>query len=306
MVGKKRGHMKISEIKIYGIKSFNERTVGMSDYTVFVGENNSGKSNVLFALLWFFGKEKLANKDVNQNIADDPYIEVEFTLQQDEEFTHPQEYLVNGKFRVRAVLSRSKISEKASACEYYGYTGDSEVDIKDTKLLGWKTVAKPSLGDVIYMPSVRPLSEELKFTANSSLNQLVTKNIIARIKLEDEKNKHYGRVIEAITELSNYISKGEGSAIQKLKDDIASKMLDYGKVQIGFDLVPPDAEELIKSCFRPHTSVEGISDKLPLTSQGDGLQRSMMFSLIANLAELNNREQKTGKKPVRNDCTFYL
>ena len=40
------------------------------------------------------------------------YIEVEFTLQQDEEFTHPQEYLVNGKFRVRAVLSRSKISEK--------------------------------------------------------------------------------------------------------------------------------------------------------------------------------------------------
>ena len=298
--------MKISEIKIHGIKSFNESTVGMSDYTVFVGENNSGKSNVLFALLWFFGKEKLANKDVNQNIADDPYIEVEFTLQQDEEFTHPQEYLVNGKFRVRAVLSRSKISEKASACEYYGYTGDSEVDIKDTKLLGWKTVAKPSLGDVIYMPSVRPLSEELKFTANSSLNQLVTKNIIARIKLEDEKNKHYGRVIEAITELSNYISKGEGSAIQKLKDDIVSKMLDYGKVQIGFDLIPPDAEELIKSCFRPHTSVEGISDKLPLTSQGDGFQRSMMFSLIANLAELNKREQKAGKKTARNDCTFYL
>lgn len=227
-------------------------------------------------------------------------------MQQDEEFTHPQEYLVNGKFRVRAVLSRSKISEKASACEYYGYTGDSEVDIKDTKLLGWKTVAKPSLGDVIYMPSVRPLSEELKFTANSSLNQLVTKNIIARIKLEDEKNKHYGRVIEAITELSNYISKGKGSAIQKLKDDIVSKMLDYGKVQIGFDLIPPDAEELIKSCFRPHTSVEGISDKLPLTSQGDGFQRSMMFSLIANLAELNKREQKAGKKTARNDCTFYL
>lgn len=298
--------MKISQIKIHGIKSYTESSVDMSNYTVFVGENNSGKSNILFALLWFFGKEKLAIKDVNNSISDDPYIEVEFELQKDEEFTHPEEYLVDGKFKVRAVLSRSKISDKAMACEYHGYTGNTEEDIKDTKLLGWKTVAKPSFGDVIYMPSVRPLSEELKFTANSSLNQLVTKNIIARIKVEDEKNQHYGRVVESISALSNFISEGEGSAIQKLKEDISKKMLDYGNVQIGFDLVPPDAEDLIRSCFRPYTSVEGISDKLPLTSQGDGFQRSMMFSLIANLAELNKGEQKTGKKSAKNECTFYI
>ena len=298
--------MKISQIKIHGIKSYTESSVDMSNYTVFVGENNSGKSNILFALLWFFGKEKLALKDVNKGVSDDPYIEVEFELQKDEEFTHPEEYLVSGKFKVRAVLSRSKISDKAMVCEYYGYTGNSEEEIKDTKLLGYKNVAKPSFGDVIYMPSVRPLSEELKFTANSSLNQLVTKNIIARIKVEDEKNQHYGRVVESISALSNFISEGKGSAIQKLKEDISKKMLDYGNVQIGFDLVPPDAEDLIKSCFRPHTSVEGISDKLPLASQGDGFQRSMMFSLIANLAELNRGEQKTGKKSAKNECTFYI
>ena len=251
--------MKITQIKIHGIKSYTESSVDMSNYTVFVGENNSGKSNILFAILWFFGKEKLALKDVNNGIKDDPYIEVEFELQKDEEFTHPNEYLVDGIFKVRAVLSRSKVSDRAMACEYYGYTGNNEGDIKDTKLLGWKTVAKPSFGDVIYMPSVRPLSEELKFTANSSLNQLVTKNIIARIKVEDEKNQHYGRVIESIGALSDFISVGEDSAIQKLKKDISEKMLDYGNVQIGFDLVPPEAEDLIKSCFRPHTSVEGIS-----------------------------------------------
>lgn len=298
--------MKISQIKIHGIKSYTDSSVDMANYTVFVGENNSGKSNILFALLWFFGKAKLALKDVNSGISDDPYIEVEFELQKDEEFTHPDEYLVDGKFKVRAVLSRTKISDKALACEYYGYTGKTDEDIKDTKLLGWKTVAKPSFGDVIYMPSVRPLSEELKFTANSSLNQLVTKNIIARIKVEDEKNQHYGRVVQSINDLSTFISEGKGSAIQKLKEDISRKMLDYGNVKIGFDLVPPDAEDLIKSCFRPHTSVEGISDKLPLGSQGDGFQRSMMFSLIANLAELNKGEQKTAKKSAKNDCTFYI
>ena len=111
--------MKISQIKIHGIKSYTDSSVDMANYTVFVGENNSGKSNILFALLWFFGKEKLALKDINNSISDDPYIEVEFELKKDEEFTHPDEYLVDGKFKVRAVLSRSKISDKALACQYY-------------------------------------------------------------------------------------------------------------------------------------------------------------------------------------------
>jgi len=298
--------MKISEIKIHGIKSYTDTTIKMSEYSVFVGENNSGKSNIFFALLWFFGKEKISNKDVNSSIKDDPYVEIEFLLTGGEDFTHPAEHLVDGKFRVRATVQKSKISEKAVACEYFGYTGNTEDTIKDTKLLGWKNVAKPSFGDVIYMPSVRPLSEELKFTANSSLNQLVTKNIIARIKLEDEKNQSYAKVVESIKNLSDFISEGENSAIQKLKDDISKKMLDYGKVRIDFELVPPDAEDLIKACFRPQTNVDGLADKLPLSSQGDGFQRSMMFSLIANLAELNKREEKAGKKVAKNDCTFYI
>jgi predicted ATP-dependent endonuclease of OLD family len=298
--------MKISEIKIHGIKSYTDTTIKMSDYSVFVGENNSGKSNILFSILWFFGKEKISNKDLNCNIKDDPYVELEFLLTEGEEFTHPAEHLVDGRFRVRATVLRSKITEKAVACEYFGYTGNTEDTIKDTKLLGWKNVAKPSFGDIIYMPSVRPLSEELKFTANSSLNQLVTKNIVARIKLEDEKNQSYAKVVESIKNLSDFISEGEGSAIQKLKDDISNKMLDYGKVKIDFELIPPEAEDLIKSCFRPQTDVDGLADKLPLSSQGDGFQRSMMFSLIANLAELNKQEEKTGKKIAKNDCTFYI
>ncbi|MFA7201493.1 MAG: AAA family ATPase [Candidatus Paceibacterota bacterium] len=298
--------MKIREIKIHGIKSHVDTTITTPDYTVFVGENNSGKSNILFAFLWFFGKEKISSKDLNSSVKDDPYVEVEFEVKEDEEFSHPAEYLVDKKFRVRATISKSKVLEKAVACEYFGYTGNTEDTIKDTKLLGWKTVAKPSFGDVIYIPSVRPLSEELKFTANSSLNQLVTKNIITRIKIEDEKNQYYSKVIDSITGLSIFISEGEGSAIQKLKTDISNKMLDYGKVKIGFDLVPPDADDLIKSCFRPHTSIDGTDDKLPLSSQGDGFQRSMMFSLISNLAELNKEDQKSSKKTAKNDCTFYI
>ncbi|MDD2656859.1 MAG: AAA family ATPase [Patescibacteria group bacterium] len=298
--------MKISNIKIHGIKSYIDENIDLSDYTVFVGENNSGKSNILFSILFFLGKEKITLNDVNNSIQDDPYVEVEFLLQSGENFNHPSEYLVNNKFKVRATVQKNKLSEKGITSNYYGYTGDTENSIKDTQLLGWKTFAKYSFGDIIYIPSVKPLSEELKFTANSSLNQLVTKNIIARIKIEDEKNSHYNKISDAINDLSTFISKGENSAIQKLKDDISSKMLDYGKVGIGFDLVPPQIDDLVKSCFRPHAEIDGLDDKLPLSSQGDGFQRSLMFSLIANLAELDSNESKTNDKQTKNDCTFYI
>ncbi|MFH0892085.1 MAG: AAA family ATPase [Candidatus Falkowbacteria bacterium] len=296
--------MKITELKIHGIKSYVDETVKINEYTVFVGENNSGKSNILKCLLWFFGKTKISEKDLNCHVTDDPFVEVEFSLSDNEEFTHPKEYLVNGKFRVRASAERKKILDKPTASEHRGYIGEEENSIKDTKLLGYSSVAKFSLGEVIYIPSVKALNEELKFTAKTALSQLVTKYVISRIKEEDEKGNHYNQIVDAIRSLSEYISNGENSALQQLKKDISRYMLDYDNISLGFELEPPDADNLIKSCFKHHTDVDGLTSKLPLDSQGDGFQRSMIFSLIANLAELSRKSEK--KKTAKNECTFYL
>lgn len=295
--------MKISQIKIHGIKSYEDVVINMEDYTVFVGENNCGKSNVLFALLWFFGKEKLSVKDLNINISDNPYIDIEFKLVEDEIFSHPIEYRVENKFKVRATIDRAKAMEKPMACEYFGYTGKQEDSMKDSKLMGFKNVARPSLGDLIYVPSIKSLSDELKFTTSSALNQLVSKYVINRIKDEDGKANHYSQIVNSIKQLSDYINEGEHSALQTLKRDISRYMLDYGNISLGFELEPPNAEDLIKSCFKQHTDVDG-GNKLPLSSQGDGFQRSMIFSLIANLAEVG--KTNSSKKTAKNECTYYI
>lgn len=295
--------MKISQVKIHGIKSYEDVVINMEDYTVFVGENNCGKSNALFALLWFFGKEKLSAKDLNKNVGDNPFVDVEFKLGDGEVFSHPAEYLVDGKFKVKATINREKVLEKPVVCEYFGYTGIEEASIKDSRLMGFKNVAKPSLGDLIYVPSVKSLSDELKFTANSALNQLVSKYVINRIIEEDGKASHYSQIVNSIKQLSDFINEGENSALQTLKRDISKHMLDYGNVSLGFELEPPNAEDLIKSCFKQHADVNG-GDRLPLSSQGDGFQRSMIFSLIANLAELG--KTSSVKKSAKNECTYYI
>lgn len=298
--------MKITSLHIHGIRSFIDASVTMRDYTVFVGENNSGKSNLLFALLWFFGKEKLSKSDLNEQVSDDPYVEVTFALQAGEKFVHPEEYLVDDKFRVKATAQRADIMQKPSSAEYHGYTGKNEDIPKNSKLMGWKNVAQASFGELVYIPSVHPLSDELKLTTKSSFNQLVSNYVIARMMAEDEKAGHYRQVSEAIASLSTFMKTGEGSAMKLLKDDIASKMLSYDGVELDFDLEPPVADELIKSCIRPQVIVDGSSTPFPITSQGDGFQRSMIFSLLTNLAELTKRQAATGKKNIKNNCTYYL
>lgn len=291
--------MKIKSLEINSIKSFKHTNVDMSAYTVFVGENNSGKSNILFSLLWFFGKQKLKTSDIYNKGDSNPYVIVEFELDEGEDAPCPDKYVVDGKIRILAT-PKTQPSDSGVLPTYQGFTGEDTTNPLGTKFMGFESVATFVFGDVVYIPSIKPLTDEMKFTANSSFNQLVSKYVIARIKGEEDKAGHYQKVVDAIDGLSKFISEGETSALATLKTDISKNMLTYSGISLGFGLQSPEVDELIKNSLDPHVLV--ASEKLPLSSQGDGFQRSMIFSLLANLAEII-QPSKASKK---NECTFYI
>lgn len=136
------------------------------------------------------------------------------------------------------------------------------------------------------MPSIRQLNDELKFTANSTINKLVSKFVIERVHREDAKSQKYTKVKEAIEDLSDYIGDGDYSAFGELKQSLKKHMLDYGNKELDFTLNPPKPDELIKNSFEPYVNVDG--NKLKVDSQGMGYQRSLIFSLICNMAELDS------------------
>lgn len=293
--------MKIRKIRVHGIKSFIDQSMDVSNYTVIVGENNSGKSNLLFSVLWFFGREKLSGNDINSAISD-PFVEITFNAESEAEKKDLKKYLINDTVTIRAIPKSTPSGDRGVGADFHGYienSGKVELDTEN-KFQGWESKARAYLGDLVFIPPIKQLADEMKNTASSALNQLVSKYVVARIKSEDEKNKHYQDIVDAVDRLGKFISDGEDSALEQLKKEISANMLNYPGVSLNFKLESPEADQLIKNSLYPHVTLED-STSLPVSSQGDGYQRSMMFSLLSCIAELLSSPGNAESQP-----TLYL
>jgi len=270
--------MKIEKVVVKGIKSHSYTTFHPEDYTVIVGENNTGKSNIFFALRWFFKDVKLSNRDVLFGYDANPEVEITFKMEDDETIPDKidEDYIQDRKFIIRASVERESVRTKDSAPNYQQLCeGKEPVDMK-----------KYNPGDIIYIPSIRELNDEFKFTANSSITILVSRFLIQRIKDEDGKSRKFSNIKDAIEDLSNYIGKGENSALEELKKTLNKHMLEYKDVNVEFKLDPPNVDDFIKSSFKPE--IKTTKGRLDLNSQGMGFQRSLIFSLICSVSEIDD------------------
>ncbi len=232
---------------------------------------------------WFFKYQntKISLEDINHYFNGNPSVRIEFLFDEEEEI--PSVFLEDyadesgKKFQIEAYNELKKIDERPQL-PIYRLIND-ELEPKTIKTF-------PKIVDIIFVPSIRQLNDELKNTSNSTINKLVSKFVIERVHREDAKSKKYTKVKKAIEELSDYIGDGEYSAFGELKRSLDKHMLSYGNKELDFILKPPKPEELIKNSFEPYVNVNG--NKLKVESQGMGYQRSLIFSLICNMAEIDS------------------
>lgn len=272
--------MKIESITIKGIKSHRETSFNSEDYNIFIGENNTGKSNVLFAMRWFFNEIKLGEKDINRQFDGDPSVKMVFSFE--EEDVIPEQitsYVEHHKLELEAFADRNS-AEKKDQSPNYRIKG---IDVSNTKI---KSLFDRT--DLIYVPSIRKLDEDLKFTANSTINRLITKYVIETLKTNTRFNELYGSVSENIIQISDLV---DITGFKNLKNSLESYMLDYTNIEINFRLNPPEVDDLIKKSFEAYTK-NGQNGELPIESQGMGFQRSLIFSLLCNVAELSTSSKK--------------
>jgi len=120
--------MKIQRIQINNYRSIKELDIDVSDFSVLIGANNSGKSNILKALNFFFqGSEKITAEDVFSFFEGEETkvsVIVTFYSLSDQEKNTFKKYLLNdGTIKVRKCCQITKESNNKLNCSAPAYNG---------------------------------------------------------------------------------------------------------------------------------------------------------------------------------------
>ncbi len=293
--------MKIKTITIHNFRSIKHQTFNLLDYSLLVGANDSGKSNIIDVLRIFYDDTKFnEEKDWPKFPVDDDesWIEINFSLTNDEFKNLKKEYQQeNGSeefFVVRRYLKHATKVQGGSS-NIYGYEGGK---LSDNFFYGWKNVAKGKLGDILYIPAVSQISEYTKLSGPSYLRDIldfISKKIISGSESFGTLNK----VFDNFTKKFKQEKTKDGFSLDGFISDINKDISDR-KIKMDFDIRHLDVADITKNLIEPYIKDEVLGDnKLAIESYGEGFQRRLVYTLI----KLSTKYQE--KKVIKDKKEFF-
>jgi len=293
------GVMKIKSVTIKNFRSIQNETIFLDNYTALIGPNNVGKSNILAALLFFYDSITLKNTDFlcgPKCMSDNLYVDVEFIDLSSELFESlPDQYkLPDKRLKVR------RMAHKGGKSIYKGFTYEDGIEgLYDSDFFGAKGVGKGKIGNVVYVPALKNVNDELKTTGSATLAKLLKEVVQPGITDSPE----YEDFSNAVTNLSE---KFRGEPIDNFVDwdgrslggveCFLNEELKPWNCKVKVNLEPLDPAKLAQQSTAM-TIEEGGHLPLPVDSKGQGLQRSLEVALVKLWAEVTRRKDKQGAKP---------
>jgi len=172
--------MRIHTITVHNFRSIADCTFFLGNYSLMIGANNSGKSNIMDVLRVFYEKgikyEDSRDFPKFKTVDNESWIDIEFSLNDIEFNNIKEEYKRSGNLvRVRKYLKTQEKGQDGKIKQgIYAYIDNS---ISDEHFYGAKNVQQGKFGDLIYIPAVSRLDEHTKLTGPSALRDLLTQKM---------------------------------------------------------------------------------------------------------------------------------
>ena len=298
--------MKLRKVIVHNFRSVLDATFEVSNYSMIVGENNSGKTNLLTALRVFYedgGLKYEQNRDFPKIDTTDSesWIELHFQTSVEEQDSLKDDYKSPDRIlRVRKYLQSDKGRVKAKQSNIYAYENGV---LSDNNFYGAANVSSSKLGSIIYIPAVSKVEDTLKTSGPSpfrDLVNLVMKKVVESSNVFDELNV-------AFTKFNNEF-KGEevsGLSIDGIKSGVNAELIQWG-VGIDIEVSPIKSDDIVKNLLKPHIEDHKLNgQRVDIASFGQGLQRHLIYTLIKMSAQYN-APTKSAKKDFNPDYTLIL
>lgn len=284
--------MKIKAIRIGNFRSIEQALIEPSDFNVFVGQNNHGKTNLFEAMEWLYEgpKAKQSQGDlVFMRAAEkEMFVEVEFGGAQD------------GAAKMKNEANRTKILQVLNGQDSVKIRRSTKGDPKKRTLeVGGHLVEKlptgfdAALNDFLpkfeYIDTKTSVEDVAKYAKGTPVAVMLS-GLLTTIL---DKSAQYQEFQSKFTELfgsdkSEVRVELEGLS-GKVQFYLCQQFPDCSKVR--FEIAQPVFEDLLKSF---NTTIDdGIETSAD--EKGDGMQRGLMLSILQAYADFRRKNEDVGK-----------
>ena len=301
--------MKIRKVHIHNFRSIKDVSLEFEDYSLLIGENNVGKTNIISALRVFYDDLKyVPDRDFPKFDTDDQesWIEIEYLTTKEEQSLLKKEYRSDDRIlKVRKILKTEddKFSSKirTNQSNIFAYENGT---LSNNFFYGAKNISQAKLGTIIYIPAVSKIDESLKTSGPSPFRKILN-FVINKII---QKSRSYDTLREAFEKFNkNFKNESvDGVSISRLIEEI-NKEIDGWGVKFGINVKPIEIDEIVKNLISHYMEDESLGKELNINLFGQGLQRHLIYTIIKLSSKYTSRTfEKANKKDFSPDFTLIL
>jgi putative ATP-dependent endonuclease of the OLD family len=282
--------MKITRIKIENFRSLKKVEFATTDFNIFVGQNNCGKTNFFEAIEFFFnGVGRGANLDdlkFKRVAANEILVEVEFSG------------AINGAENMQHVANRTKIETALNSSDTVVFQRTSGNPTKRTMLVNGNVVTPGTGFDAAlndFLPKFEYISTKHYYDAVAKYSKttpigIMLSGVLNTILQTNQQYREFQAKFAELFEDDDSEIKAEFEAIgEKVKVHLEKQFPDTTKVK--FEVSAPIFDDLLKSFS---TSIDdGVETSAE--EKGDGMQRALMLAIIQAYADFRKENDDLGK-----------
>ncbi|MFH1504121.1 MAG: AAA family ATPase [Candidatus Omnitrophota bacterium] len=298
--------MKIKKIIIHNFRSIIDAEFSLNDYTMLVGKNNSGKTNIMAAIRIFYedgGLKYSEKRDFPKlKVKDqDSWVEIHYATTNDEQRNLKEDYQTSDNIlKVRKYL-QSKDFVKAGQSNLYAY---EKGGLSGSLFYGAKNISQAKLGKIIFIPAVSKTEDTFKLSGPSPfrdiLNFVMKRAVIASPSFETLKNS-----FDNFNDDFREESSKDGFSINNLVDDINEDIKNW-QVSFGITINSIKPDDIVKNLLSHYLEDNNLTEKqVEISHFGQGLQRHLIYTLI-RLSSKYIPKEKSVKKEWLPDLVVLL
>ncbi len=289
--------MYISKVKIHNFRSVGEAEFPLQKYSLLVGENNAGKTNIISALRVFYEEIKYDSKNDFPKFKTkdkESWIELTFTTTSGEQNNLKEEYKdVSNLLIVRKFLQSSiKDLVKSSQSNIYAY---EKRKLALNLFYGAKNISQAKLGRIIYIPELSKTDDSVKMSGPSPLREMIN-FVMGKVA---KTSKSFEKLQASFDKFNNEFkneSSEDGFSIKELVNDVNKNIAQWG-IDFGIEINPISSDDIIKNLLSHYIEDKQLGgEKVNINMFGQGLQRHLIYTLIRLSAKYVDKKEETKKE----------